>query len=348
MALDDIRVPAGFSVEEFADVPKARSLALGDKGTVFVSNLRGRSVYAVVREPDGATRTIELLDDLNAPNGIAYHDGYLYVAEVSRVTRYANIEENLDNVPSAEVLDIDLPDKTHHRARYIAFGPDNKLYISIGSPCNVCEEEGFGLIIRMNPDGTGRETYARGIRNSVGFTWHPVNGDLWFTDNGRDMLGDDLPPDELNRAPTMGLDFGFPYCHAGDIPDPRYGDDKSCAETEPPARKLGPHVASLGLRFYTGTQFPAAYHGQIFIAEHGSWNRSKKIGYRVTLVRLENGVPVSYEPFAEGWLKDESVSGRPVDLLVLEDGSLLVSDDFAGKIYRIAYSGAAQQGTDNE
>jgi len=348
MALDDIRVPAGFSVEEFADVPKARSLALGDKGTVFVSNLRGRSVYAVVREPDGATRTIELLDDLNAPNGIAYHDGYLYVAEVSRVTRYANIEENLDNVPSAEVLDIDLPDKTHHRARYIAFGPDNKLYISIGSPCNVCEEEGFGLIIRMNPDGTGRETYARGIRNSVGFTWHPVNGDLWFTDNGRDMLGDDLPPDELNRAPTMGLDFGFPYCHAGDIPDPRYGDDKSCAETEPPVRKLGPHVASLGLRFYTGTQFPAAYHGQIFIAEHGSWNRSKKIGYRVTLVRLENGVPVSYEPFAEGWLKDESVSGRPVDLLVLEDGSLLVSDDFAGKIYRIAYSGAAQQGTDNE
>jgi glucose/arabinose dehydrogenase len=341
-------VPAGFSVEEFADVPKARSLALGDKGTVFVSNRRGRSVYAVVREPDGATRTIELLDDLNAPNGIAYHDGYLYVAEISRVTRYANIEENLENVPRAEVLDIDLPDKTHHGARYIGFGPDNKLYISIGSPCNVCEEEGFGVIIRMNPDGTGRETYARGIRNSVGLTWHPVTGDLWFTDNGRDMLGDDLPPDELNRAPAMGLDFGFPYCHAGDIPDPRYGDDKSCAETEPPARKLGPHVASLGLRFYTGTQFPAAYHGQIFIAEHGSWNRSKKIGYRVTLVRLANGVPVSYEPFAEGWLEDESVSGRPVDLLVLEDGSLLVSDDFAGKIYRIAYSGAAQQGTDNE
>lgn len=339
LALDDIRLPPGFSIEEFADVPKARSLALGEQGTVFVSNRRARSVYAVVRREDGTTRTIELLDDLNAPNGIAVHDGYLYVAEISRVTRYANIEDRLENVPPAEVLDIDLPNKTHHGARYIGFGPDGKLYISIGSPCNVCEEPDFGLIVRMNPDGSERETFARGIRNSVGFTWHPVSGDFWFTDNGRDMLGDDLPPDELNRATEPGLNFGFPYCHAGNVPDPRYGDGKDCDAFVPPAQQLGPHVASLGVRFYTGTQFPDEYQGQVFIAEHGSWNRSKKIGYRVTLVRLEDGMPVSYEPFAEGWLQGESVSGRPVDLLVLEDGSLLVSDDFAGKIYRITYTG---------
>lgn len=342
-ALEDIELPAGFVIEEYATVPNARSLALGANGTVFVSNRSGQSVYAVVAD-DAGTRSIELLDGLKTPNGIAFHNGDLYVAELNRVTRYKNIESNLHDVPDAEVLDIALPSKRHHGWRYIGFGPDDKLYISIGAPCNVCDEEGFGNIIRMNADGSGRELYAEGVRNSVGFTWHPDTGELWFTDNGRDMLGDDLPPDELNHATMQGQHFGFPYCHAGELLDPEFGPGKDCADYRKPAQKLGPHVASLGLKFYTGGMFPAEYHGQIFIAEHGSWNRSKKIGYRVTLVRLENGVPVSYEPFATGWLQNESASGRPVDLLVLADGSMLVSDDHAGKIYRISYTEDENEG----
>lgn len=337
-ALEDIVLPPGFSIEEYAEVPNARSLALGDEGTLFVANRKGQSVYAVVSSADGSTRTIELTDDMNAPNGIAFHDGDLYVAEIDRVTRYVDIENNLDEVPAAEVLNIELPSKRHHGWRYIGFGPDEKLYISIGAPCNVCDEAGYAQIVRMNPDGSDRETFASGIRNSVGFTWHPESGELWFTDNGRDMLGDDIPACELNHAPEQGLHFGFPYCHAGELPDPRFGQGKRCSDYVAPARKLDPHVAPLGVKFYTGEMFPQEYRGRIFIAEHGSWNRSKKIGYRITMVGLENGEAVSYEPFAEGWLQGESVSGRPVDLMVLGDGSMLVSDDLSDKIYRISYS----------
>lgn len=337
-ALEDISLPAGFSIEEYAEVPNARSLALGENGTVFVSNRKGRSVYAVV-PGDKGTRTIKLTKGMNAPNGIAVHDGDLYVAEIERVTRYADIENRLEDVPEAEELAIELPSKRHHGWRYIGFGPDEKLYISIGAPCNVCDEPGFAEIIRMNADGSERETYASGIRNSVGFTWHPDTQELWFTDNGRDMLGDNLPACELNHAPQQGMHFGFPYCHAGDLLDPKFGEGQRCADYTAPAQKLGPHVAPLGVRFYTGDMFPEQYRGQIFIAEHGSWNRTEKIGYRITLVRLANGAPVSYEPFAEGWLQGESVSGRPVDLLVLDDGSMLVSDDLSGKLYRITYDG---------
>lgn len=340
-SLGDIRLPPGFVIEEYADVPKARSLALGDRGTLFVSTRKGRSVYAVVENEDGSTRTIELLDGMSTPNGIAFHDGDLYVAEIDTVYRFADIEDNLDSVPRGEVLDIDLPSDRSHGWRYIAFGPDGKLYISIGAPCNVCDRFGYAEIIRVNTDGSGRETYASGVRNSVGFTWHPQTGELWFTDNGRDMMGDDIPPCELNRAPRQGLHFGFPYCHGGDIPDPEFGKGRDCANYTPPARKLGAHVAPLGLRFYTGEMFPPEYRGQVFIAEHGSWNRSKKIGYRVMLVRLDGNNVVSYEPFAEGWLQGEQYSGRPVDLIVKDDGSLLVSDDYAGKIYRIRYLGDA-------
>lgn len=335
---DNIQLPHGFSIDVYANVPGARSLALGENGTVFVSNRKGSAVYAVI--PDGdRTRTIKLLDGLDTPNGIAVHDGDLYVAEIDRVTRYDDIEDNLAKVPKGVELDIDLPSERHHGWRYIGFGPDGKLYISIGVPCNICDADGFGQIIRMQADGSGRETVANGIRNSVGFAWHPDNGELWFTDNGRDMLGDDLPADELNHASADGQHFGYPYCHQGDTLDPEFGAGKDCADYRAPAQKLGAHVASLGIRFYTGTQFPAEYRNQIFIAEHGSWNRSKRAGYRVSLVRLEDGVPVSYEPFASGWLKNEAVSGRPVDLLVLADGSLLVSDDHANKVYRIRYSG---------
>ncbi|MDJ0698842.1 MAG: PQQ-dependent sugar dehydrogenase [Woeseiaceae bacterium] len=335
--LDDIVLPPGFDIEVLAEVPNARSLTLGEKGTIFVSNRRKRSVYAVVLRDDEQPEVIEILEGRDSPNGIAFHDGDLYVAEVSRVTRLRDIENRLMNPPAAEPLPIDLPDKRHHGWRYIGFGPDGKLYISIGAPCNVCDEDGFAEIVRMDPDGSNRETYARGVRNSVGFTWHPETGELWFTDNGRDMLGDNLPPCELNRVTEAGQHFGFPYCHAGELLDPKFGEGRNCADYEPPVQNLGPHVAPLGVRFYTGAMFPEEYHGQIFVAEHGSWNRSKKIGYRVMLVRLEHGLPVSYEPFAEGWLQGQDVSGRPVDLLVLEDGSLIVSDDNAGLLYRISY-----------
>lgn len=338
-SLDDVQLPPGFVIEEYADVPNARSLAMGDKGTLFVSTRRAREVYAVIENDDGTTRTIELLDRMSTPNGIAFHDGDLYVAEIDRVYRYRDIEDNLESPPEGELLDIDLPDKKHHGWRYIGFGPDGKLYISIGAPCNICDEFGFAEIIRVNTDGTGRETYASGIRNSVGFTWHPDTEELWFTDNGRDMLGDDIPPCELNRAARQGLHFGYPYCHGGDLPDPQYGEGRDCANYTPPVQNLGPHVAPLGLKFYTGDMFPPEYQGQLFIAEHGSWNRSKKIGYRVTLVKLDGNEAVSYEPFAWGWLENEQVSGRPVDLLVKDDGSLLVSDDLSGKIYRITYRG---------
>lgn len=341
-SIEDVEVPPGFIIEEYADVPKARSLALGDKGTLFVSTRKGRSVYAVVENADGSTRTIELLRGMSTPNGIAFHDGDLYVAEIDRVLRYTDIEENLDEVPEAEVLDVDLPSDRHHGWRYIGFGPDDKLYISIGAPCNVCDEFGYAQIIRMNADGSGRETFASGVRNSVGFTWHPTTDELWFTDNGRDMMGDDTPPCELNHAPRAGLHFGFPYCHGGDILDPRYGKDRDCKDYRPPVQRLGPHVAPLGVKFYTGQMFPPEYRNQLFIAEHGSWNRSKKVGYRVTLVRLDGDRAVSYEPFAYGWLQGQSVSGRPVDLIVKEDGALLVSDDFAGKVYRISYIGETE------
>lgn len=338
-SVDDIVLPPGFVIEHYADVPNARSLTLGEQGTLFVSNRSGSSVYAVVPgdEPD----VIEIDADLKTPNGVAFRDGDLYVAEIDRIYRYADIESRLDAPPEPERLDIELPAERHHGWRYIAFGPDGKLYVSIGAPCNVCDREGFAEIIRMNPDGSDRETFARGIRNSVGLAWHPETGELWFTDNGRDMLGDDIPACELNHAPRAGLHFGFPYCHAGDVRDPEFGGEAPCADFVPPAQKLGPHVAPLGLRFYTGTQFPDEYAGQIFIAEHGSWNRSEKIGYRITLVRLDGNRAVSYETFAEGWLKDGEVSGRPVDLQVMPDGSLLVSDDLAGKLYRIRYTGAS-------
>ncbi|NIV18007.1 MAG: sorbosone dehydrogenase family protein [Woeseiaceae bacterium] len=337
--LEEIKLPKGFQIEEYADVPNARSLALGENGTIFVSNRRKDSVYAVVPRPGGAPDVIELLSDLNMPNGIAFHLGSLYVAELDRITRYDNIENRLTNMPDPVLVTADLPGERHHGWRYIGFGPDNRLYISIGAPCNICERdsEGFAQIWRMNPDGSDRQTYVQGVRNSVGFTWHPETREMWFTDNGRDMLGDNLPPDELNRVRNAGMNFGYPYCHGNDIVDPEFGGQAQCSDFVPPAQELGPHVAALGLAFYTGTMFPDDYRGEIFIAEHGSWNRSKKIGYRISLVRLEDGWPVSYETFAEGWLKKQNVRGRPVDVLMHPDGSLIVSDDHRGKLYRISY-----------
>ena len=339
--LDAVSLPEGFSIASFAEnVPGARSLARGARGTIFVGT-RARTVYAVTDEDaDGsADRVRTIATNLNTPNGVAFRDGALYVAEVSRILRFDGIEDRLDDPPAYHVVRDDLPRETHHGWKFTRFGPDGKLYVPVGAPCNACarEDERFASILRMNLDGSGLELFASGVRNTVGFDWHPETGELWFTDNGRDWLGDDAPPDELNRAPQAGLHFGFPYCHGGTIVDPELGGGTSCAAYAPPAMALGAHVAALGMRFYTGEAFPEAYRDQIFIAEHGSWNRSSPVGYRVTRVRLEGNRAVEYAVFAEGWLGRDGAWGRPVDVLVLPDGSLLVSDDLAGAIYRITY-----------
>lgn len=342
--LESIRLPAGFKISVYAgDVPGARSLTLGDEGTVFVGSRDDGKVFALL-DPDrdgDADQVVTVVSGLDEPNGVAFHEGDLFVAEIGRIQRFAGIEEKLADPPDPILVTDLYPEDRHHGWKFIAFGPDGLLYVPVGAPCNVCErdEEIYSTITRLKPDGSGFEIFARGIRNTVGFAWHPQTGDLWFTDNGRDMMGDDSPPDELNRAPGPGLHFGFPYCHGAGIADPQFGEGKDCGEFTPPAQVLGPHVAALGMRFYTGTMFPEAYRNQIFIAEHGSWNRSHKIGYRVTLVRLEGNRAVSYETFAEGWLRGERAWGRPVDVLVMPDGAILVSDDARGAVYRITYSG---------
>lgn len=340
--LDLITLPPGFVIENYAtDVPGARSLALGSDGTVFVGSMRPGKVYALTDRngDDRADEVITIASGLNVPNGVAFRSGALYVAEISRVLRFDDIVERLNDPPEPVVVNDGLPTERLHGWKFIAFGPDDKLYIPVGAPCNLCEkdDERFATIMRMNADGRDLEVFARGVRNSVGFDWHPATGELWFTDNGRDRLGDDVPPDELNRAPHAGLHFGFPYCHGGDIPDPQYGRQRSCSEFTPTARRLGPHVAAIGMRFYTGSMFPEVYRNGIFIAEHGSWDRSVPIGYRVSFVRLEDSRATGYEPFAEGWLQGREAWGRPSDVLVMPDGALLVSDDRIGAVYRITY-----------
>jgi glucose/arabinose dehydrogenase len=344
LELDRIKLPRGFRIEPFAtDVENARSLALSPSGTLFVGSRSAGSVYAIPNADHDARgdRVITLARNLETPNGVAFRNGALYVAEISRVLRFDDIEARLDQPPKPVVLYDGYPTDGHHGWKFAAFGPDGFMYVPVGAPCNVCDEKDprYGSITRLDLENKSVEVFARGIRNSVGFDWHPRTHELWFTDNGADRMGDHVPPDELNRAPKSGLHFGFPYCHGKDIADSEYGKKKRCKDTTPPVQLLGPHVAALGMRFYTGKQFPSEYHGQIFIAEHGSWNRSAKIGYRVTLVRLKDDQPASYEVFAQGWLVNEDPWGRPVDLLVMPDGALLVSDDEAHAIYRISYIG---------
>lgn len=343
LPLEAITLPPGFSISLYAsDVPSARSMTLSPNGTLFVGTRTAGTVYAVLdRNRDNtADEVIVLARGLNMPNGVAFRDGALYVAEVNRVLRYDRIEASLDNPPAPVVVNKGFPTDRHHGWKFIRFGPDGKLYVPVGAPCNVCNptDERYAAIWRMGPDGKGLELFASGVRNTVGFDWHPTTDELWFTDNGRDWMGDDRPPDELNHAPRPRLHFGFPYCHGTNVPDPLYGAKRRCGEFTSPAMELGPHVASLGMRFYTGAMFPKSYRGQIFIAEHGSWNRSTPIGYRITLVRLRGNRAVSYDVFADGWLRGGRAWGRPVDLLVMPDGALLVSDDYAGAIYRISYT----------
>ncbi|MEN6586304.1 MAG: sorbosone dehydrogenase family protein [Sulfuricella sp.] len=344
LPLGDIRLPPGFTIGVYADkLPGARSMALGPDGTLFVGTRSEGKVYALQdRNGDGrADRVLTLASGLNMPNGVAFRDGALYVAEVNRILRYDAIESHLDRPPRPVIVNDDFPPDTHHGWKFIRFGPDGLLYVPVGAPCNICEPDParYAAIFRMRPDGTGLERFAGGVRNTVGFDWHPVTGELWFTDNGRDWLGNERPPDELNHAPRPGMDFGFPYCHGKHIADPEFGARRACNEFTPASLELGAHVASLGMRFYTGSQFPATYRNQIFIAEHGSWNRFPPSGYRITLVRLKDGRPNGYEVFAEGWLRFGLAWGRPVDLQVMPDGALLVSDDKAGAIYRIVYKG---------
>jgi glucose/arabinose dehydrogenase len=345
LPLDKIKLPAGFSISVYAEVDNARSMALSPSGVLYVGNRNGDKVYAV-KDTDGdykADKKWTIASKLNEPNGVAFKDGTLYIAEISRVTKIEGIESKLNNPGTPVVVNDSYPTETHHGWKYIAFGPDGKLYVPVGAPCNICEPKDsiYASITRLNADGSGREVFASGVRNSVGFTWHPETNELWFTDNGRDMLGDDVPNCELNIAPKAGLHFGYPYCHEGAIKDPEFGNKRPCADFVAPAEKLGPHVAPLGLKFYTGSMFPVAYKNQLFVARHGSWNRKLKIGYDLALVKVVDNKPAGKEVFASGWLDDtaQKAWGRPVDVLLLPDGSMLVSDDQANVIYRISYKG---------
>jgi glucose/arabinose dehydrogenase len=336
----NVRLPPGFKLELYTDqLPAARSMVLGPAGLLFVGTRSGE-LYGVFGDPAKRQRPAVrvLARKLNVPNGVAFRDGALYVAEVNRIIRYDSIEPLLDKLPPPKIVRDDLPRDRHHGWRYIAFGPDGKLYVAIGAPCNVCNEPNYGVITRMNPDGSGYEVFAKGIRNTVGFTWHPQTSELWFTDNGRDWMSDDQPPCELNVAPRAGLDFGFPYCHGRNVKDPDFGSLGECGRMTPPVQALGAHVAPLAVKFYTGQSFPEEFRERAFIAEHGSWNRSKKSGYQISTVKLQGNKAVAYEPFATGFNRDNEILGRPVDLLVLADGSMLVSDDSAGAIYRISYA----------
>jgi glucose/arabinose dehydrogenase len=359
LPLDRVKLPPGFEISVFVEgVKDARSMALGEQklpgggGTLFVGTRREGAVYAIRHDGRKGTEVITIASRLNMPNGVAMKGGALYVAEVNRVIRFDDIEVKLPKAPDPVVVFDRYPGDRHHGWKFIRFGPDGWLYVPVGAPCNVCErDDPYSSITRLKaagaaPSGSGldspaMEVFARGVRNSVGFDWHPESKTLWFTDNGRDMMGDDVPPDELNHAPRAGMHFGYPYCHGTDIADPEHGRKKPCGDFTPPARNFGAHVAALGMRFYTGGMFPAEYRNRIFVAEHGSWNRSKKSGYRVMQAKVEGGKVVDYGVFAEGFLDaaSDSAWGRPVDVLVMPDGALLVSDDHAGAIYRITHRG---------
>ncbi|TAD97033.1 MAG: sorbosone dehydrogenase family protein [Bacteroidetes bacterium] len=342
--LEKIKLPKGFKIDVYAEVDNARSMCLSPNGTLFVGNRKGDKVYAVqdIDKNNVAEKVTVIASGLNMPCGVAFKDGSLYVAEISRILRFDDIEKTLDKPNKAVVVYDKFPKDEHHGWKFIAFGEDGKLYVPVGAPCNVCERKDnpvYSTITRMNPDGSGFEIFAKGVRNSVGFAFHPETKDLWFTDNGRDMLGDTLPSDELNHAPKAGLHFGFPYCHQGDLLDSEFGKNKKCSDFVAPAQKLGAHVAALGMRFYTGSQFPEVYKNQIFIAQHGSWNSSVKVGYRLMTTSVDkNNKVTDYQVFAEGWVQGDEAWGRPVDVLVMPDGAMLVSDDHANVVYRISYT----------
>jgi glucose/arabinose dehydrogenase len=339
--LSGFKLPKGFRISVYASkVDAARSMAVSDSGIVYVGSRKAGKVYALVPRADKQQAdVVTIASGLDNPIGVTLLNGALYVGEISRVIRFDNIDKRYAQKPSYEVLKVSLPDDKWHGEKVIKAGPDGKLYIPVGAPCNVCDTEDTksAKIYSMNADGSGLKEYARGVRNTVGFDFHPTTKALWFTDNGRDEMGDNTPSCELNIAPKAGLHFGFPYCHGGVVPDPKFANGRQCEEFVEPVAKLGPHVAPLGMTFYTGKQFPEAYRNNVYVAEHGSWNRSTKSGYSVRLITLYGSKVVSDTAFIDGFLRGEQVVGRPVDVVTLADGSMLVSDDFGGRVFRVTY-----------
>lgn len=336
-----LKLPPHFSIKIYSyPVPDARQMALGPNGIIFVGTRQDGRVYAILpdQHQKHGTRVLTIADNLNMPNGVAYFNGSLFVAENNRILEYKNIIDHLTNPPEPHIILKDLPNETHHGWRYIRFGPDKRMYIAIGAPCNVClkEDPRFASIMRTNVEGTGLEIVAKGVRNSVGFDWDPDTNQFWFTDNGRDLLGNNLPPDEINTVTKPNQHFGFPFCHGKNISDPKFGKDHSCSDFTPPVVDLPAHVAALGLKFYKGSMFPKEYHHNMFVAEHGSWNRDTKIGYQIARIKNENN-QLKSQTFISGWLQGDKVWGRPVDLLMMPDGSMLISDDHAGAIYQVKY-----------
>lgn len=339
LPLEQLKLAEGYQISVAAKAKNARQMALGDAGTLFVGSRREGKVYRL-RDTDGDgiyEQRETLLSQLKMPSGIAYRNGTLYIAAVNRILRVTDAATIKSLPASAELITDNLPDISHHGWKYLKFGPDGDLYFNLGAPCNICLSKNprFASILKLNLQTAEQTVVAQGVRNAVGFAWHPRSNELWFTDNGRDHLGDDQPDDELNRLTEPGQHFGYPYIHAGDIPDPKLYQDQSFTDFRPPELKLGAHVAPLGLSFYTGDQFPDADQNTLFIAEHGSWNRSSKVGYRVLQVDTSTS-PVTSKVFIDGWLQGESAWGRPVDIITDRDGSLLISDDKAGAIYRVS------------
>ena len=330
-------IAPGFELSIYTDeVPNARQMADSESGILFVGTRRAGRVYAVVPTPAGPPEVVTVVEGLTMPSGLALSDGDLYVAALDRVIRYPDIERNFRQSPAPEIVTDSLPDEYHHGWKYLSVGPDGHLYVPVGAPCNVCEQadERFASILRMDPRSGETTVYARGVRNSVGMAWHPETDELWFTDNGRDWMGDDLPPEEVNRVAKPGAHYGFPYIHGTAIRDPEYGENHDPADYVPPVIEIQAHAAAIGMDFYTGESFGSDYANALFIAEHGSWNRSSKVGYRLSVVRFVNDEPI-YSSFVDVWLKDERSSGRPADVLAARDGSLLISDDQGGRIYRV-------------
>jgi glucose/arabinose dehydrogenase len=341
-----LKAPQGFKIELYAaGVDNARTLRQGDNGTVFVSSRIKDKIHAIV-DKNGKREVKVIASGLHRPNGIVLHNGTLYIAELSQISKIENIESNLDNPPKPTVIFSDLPKEEAHGWKFLTVGPDNKLYFQVGAPCNICmPSERHATIYRLNLDGSGLEVVAKGIRQIVGMDWHPVSKQLYFTENSRDWLSEDIPEDKLNRVAQPGKDnFGFPYCHQGNIPDSEFGWGHSCDEFTKPLALLGPHTAPLGMRFYTGSQFPADYRNQIIVARHGSWNRTNKIGGDLVLIKLNpDGTFGSMEPFVTGFIENNNYVGRPADVMVMKDGSLLVSDDYNGAVYRISYGNSRAQ-----
>jgi glucose/arabinose dehydrogenase len=344
LPLAKLHVPKDFKLEVYASgMVNARSLARGDKGTVFVSTRLLDRIYAIT-EKNGKREVKPLYSGLFRPNGLVFHAGTLYIAELNKISKVENIEANLDNPPKPVVIYDNLPSDEPHGWKYLTLGPDNKLYFQVGAPCNICmPPDTHAQIRRINLDGSGMEVIARGIRQVVGMDFHPTSKVLYFTENQRDWLSEDTPQDKLNRLLHPGKDFfGFPYCHQGNLADPEFGWGHDCkAEVTQPIALLGPHSAPLGARFYTGAMFPGEYRNALFIVRHGSWNKTVKVGGDIVVAQLNpDGTVKSVKPFITGFLQNNNYIGRPVDLLLMPDGAMLISDDWNGAVYRLSYTGS--------